>query len=441
MEGFAELATGARELRVILHKGAIVVRVVEGATWNLEWSSDGDVAPEVEREGPVLQVRQPGHGGFFDKGVFVDKGHKRAFVGTGGFFDNEAGTASTEFTNLGGNIGEIVAEALRAAGGGHTRRLDVRLTMPPGAEAVELRTGLGRIEAEGVKGRLRLTTGNGPLTLRAAGGEAEVATGNGEVVLEGYDGTITATTGNNRMQAERLSGTAALHTSNGHIAVRDSEGSIRATTGNGEVRLTAVAGDVEASTGHGPVEIGTPRSLAVRATTGMGAIQVEGGSVRSLHLRSGMGIIDCSAALEPGTYEMVTDMGSIDLALPATTRARVDAQTSFGQIHSDFPLVRVGRSGPLGFGGVRMVGSIGEGEPEVDIALRSSKGQISLRRRPDYRSAPGAGTTTDRPAPTPPEEPTPGRDSTLAVLEALARGDISVEEADELLRRQLRPQE
>ena len=58
MEGFAELAAGARELRVILHKGDIVVRVTEGATWSLEWTSDGDVAPNVARDGPVLQVRQ-----------------------------------------------------------------------------------------------------------------------------------------------------------------------------------------------------------------------------------------------------------------------------------------------------------------------------------------------------------------------------------------------
>jgi DUF4097 and DUF4098 domain-containing protein YvlB len=434
MEGFAELAAGARELRVILSRGDIVVRVAEGATWTLEWSSDGDVAPEVEREGPVLHVRQPGHGGFFDTGMFVDKGHKRVFVGTGGFFNGEAGMAGTEFASLGGNIGEIVTEALRAAGGVHTRRLDVRLTMPPGVEVVELRTGRGRIDVAGLAGRLSLMSGNGPLTLRSARGEAEVATGNGEVVLEGFDGTVTATTGNNHIQAERLSGTATLHTGNGHIAVRDSEGTIKATTGNGEVRLTAVAGDVEANTGHGPVAIGTPRSLAVRASTGMGAIQVEGGSVRSLRLRSAMGMIDCSAALEPGTYEMVSDMGAIDLELPATIKARVDAQTSFGQIHSDFPLVRVGRSGPLGFGGVRMVGSIGEGEPDVDITLRSSKGRISLHRRPDPGAA-GAGTTTERPAPTPPEEPSAAMDSTLAVLEALARGDISVDEADELLRR------
>jgi hypothetical protein len=438
MEGFAELAAGARELRVILGKGDIVVRVTEGATWNLEWSSDGDVAPEVEREGPVLQVRQPGHGGFFDTGMFVDKGHKRVFVGTGGFFNGEAGMAGTEFTSLGGNIGEIVAEALHAAGGVHARRLDVRLTMPPGVEVVELRTSRGRIDAAGLAGRLSLTTGHGPLTLRSARGEAEVATGNGEVVLEGFDGTVTATTGNNRIQAEHLSGTATLHTGNGRVEVHDSEGRIRATTGNGNVTLTAVAGDVEVDTGHGTVEISAPRSPAVRASTGMGSLRVEGGAVRGLRLRSGMGTIACAAALEPGTYEMVTDMGAIDLELPATIKARVDAQTSFGQIHSDFPLVRVGRSGPLGFGGVRMVGSIGEGEPEVDIALRSSKGQISLRRRPESGAA-GAGTTTERPVPTPPEEPTPTMDSTLAVLEALARGDISVDEADELLRRQPRP--
>ena len=87
-----------------------------------------------------------------------------------------------------------------------------------------------------------------------------------------------------------------------------------------------------------------------------------------------------------------------------------------------------------------MVGSIGEGEPEVDIALRSSKGQISLRRAPGY-GAPGAATTAERPASTSPGEPKPAMDSTFAVLEALARSDISVEEADELLRKQSRQRE
>jgi hypothetical protein len=420
MEGFAELAAGARELRVILGKGDIVVRVAEGATWSLEWSSDGNGPPNVARDGPVLHVRQPGPAEFFDGGEFF---------GTGEFFHAGPGAAGAVFTGAGGGIGEMVGEALRAAGMVHNQRMDVRLSMPPGVEVVELRTGRGRIDAVGLAGRLSLTTGNGPLTLRAARGEAEVATGNGEVVLEGFDGTVTATTGNNRIQADRLSGTAALHTGNGRVEVRDSEGRIRATTGNGNVTLTTVAGEVEVDTGHGTVEISAPRSPAVRASTGMGSLRVEGGAVRGLRLRSGMGTIACAAALEPGTYEMVTDMGAIDLELPATIKARVDAQTSFGQIHSDFPLVRVGRSGPLGFGGVRMVGSIGEGEPEVDITLRSSKGQISVRRRP------GAGTTSERPAPAPPEEPTAAMDSTLAVLEALARGDISVDEADELLRR------
>ena len=84
-----------------------------------------------------------------------------------------------------------------------------------------------------------------------------------------------------------------------------------------------------------------------------------------------------------------------------------------------------------------MVGSIGEDEPEVAITLRSSKGQITLRRRPNSGAA---GTTTTRPAPAPPEEPLPTMDPTLAVLEALARGDISVDEADELLSGQPRPQ-
>ncbi|MEJ7654780.1 MAG: DUF4097 family beta strand repeat-containing protein [Chloroflexia bacterium] len=138
---------------------------------------------------------------------------------------------------------------------------------------------------------------------------------------------------------------------------------------------------MELNTGHGQIEIAAPRSLTVRAATASGGIRVEGGSVSGLLLSSVMGGISCSAALNPGKYELTTTMGGITLELPENVRARVDAATSFGKVHSDVPLVQVGRSGPMGFGGVRMVGSVGEGEPEVEVSLRTSKGSINLHSR------------------------------------------------------------
>ncbi|MDP9379321.1 MAG: DUF4097 family beta strand repeat-containing protein [Chloroflexota bacterium] len=409
-QGFEDIAAGARELRVEIRKGDILARAGEGERWSFQWSSDGGERPHVEREGDVVRVRQR-PSGFLPAGLDL-------------------------------------------------KRVDVRFSLPASLEIVELRTGMGRVDAEGLGGRSILITGNGALSLRASQGEANLTTGNGEMSIEDFSGSLTASTGNGRVRVNRLGGNLSLNTGNGPMEVLDAEGRVRASTGNGDLRLLGVAGEVELNTGHGRVEIGAPRSLAVQANTAMGGIRVDGGSVRSLRANTMVGDIECSALLEPGTYELSSGMGAVGVQLAPHVPARVDAQTGFGQVDSDFPLVRVGRSGPMGFGGVRMVGSIGEGEPRVEVSMRSGKGAIRIRRT---HAAPAAAASAAvasewRAAPRVPEPPRPSHgfptprqvphmthvaedpgsetdaDSTLAVLEAVARGEISPEEADEMLR-------
>jgi DUF4097 and DUF4098 domain-containing protein YvlB len=394
-ERFEELATGATELRVELRRGDAVARA--GGNWNLEWTSEGSDAPEIERDGSVVRIRQRNNG-FLPGGI-------------------------------------------------DSKRLDMKLTVPSSVEVVELRTGLGKVDAEGLRTRLTMTTGNGSVSLRDAGGEGSLNTGNGAVSINGYDGTLVASTGNGRVKVDRLKGTLTLNTGNGTVEVLDVEGRVRASTGNGEVKLTGVAGEVELNSGHGAMDILAPRSLDVQANTAMGAIHVDGGSLRGMRANSMMGEIRCATQLEPGTYEITSAMGAVEVQLPADAIARVDAQTSFGQVHSDFPLVRVGRSGPMGFGGVRMVGSIGEGEPRVELNLRSGKGTIRLRRtvedaprgHVESRSAPLSWPAVEPPLPPPvdapphPDSPSGSQDPTLAVLEAVARGELTPEQAERLL--------
>lgn len=402
---FSELANGAKSLRVELKKGDIHVRAGEGLDWKLEWSSDGKEGPELEREGDLLRVRHRANG-------FLP-------------------------------------------GGLDAKRMDIRLLMPLGVQVVELRTGLGRVEAEGLDGRLNLTTGNGAMSLRSSRGEAGLNTGNGEVSINDFTGEVTASTGNGRVNVNLLRGKLALNTGNGQIEVLDVDGRVRASTGNGDLRLVSVAGEVELNTGHGQVEIGAPRSLLVQASSAMGSVHIEGGSLRGLRVNSTMGEVECASTLEAGKYELSSGMGAIILHLATRETARVDAQTGFGQVDSDFPLVRVGRSGPMGFGGVRMVGSIGEGDPQVNVSLRSGKGPIRLLRAEPSSSPQPAGerfsahtaphghwTPPARPhhGPSPTPQPHPhmdhtGADPTLAVLEAVARGELSPEDADQLLRR------
>ncbi len=398
---FEQLAADAKEVRVDLKKGDITATV--GENWNLEWTSEGPDAPEMERDETILRIRQRNSG--------------------------------------------------MLPGGFDMKRLDLHLTVPAGVEAVELRTALGKVDAEGLAGRLSMTSGTGAVALRNARGEGGLNTGNGAVSIDGFDGTLTASTGNGRVKVNRLKGTLTLNTGNGTVEVLDVDGRVRASTGNGGVKLTGVAGEVELNTAHGAMEILASRSLAVNTNTAMGTIRVEGGSLRSMRANSMMGEIRCAARLEPGSYDITSGMGAIDVQLPANAQARVDAQTSFGQVDSDFPLVRVGRSGPMGFGGVRMVGSIGEGEPRVELNLRSGKGAIRLRRvteavpqsRPEPQPAYRSWSVLESPhpdeppraplSPTPPAAHTPGEssDPALAVLEAVARGELSPEDAERLL--------
>jgi len=372
MERFDEVAAGVRALRVTLSKGNITLRVTQGSAWSIDYDDarKGD-ALEVERGGDTLRVRQ----------------------------------------RRGGD-------------------LDLRLTAPPELENIDLRVGAGRVEVEGAHGHIHLDSGSGAVALRGAGGAATLKTGNGDVDVDGFDGELTAASGNGRVRVAGLGGQATLRTANGRVEVRDSTGSVEAHNGNGDVALARVGGKSELHTAHGAIVVESPRDLATRATTAMGAIRVVDGAVRDLRLKSHVGEVRCSAALAAGRHELETSMGAIVLELPANIAARVDAQTAFGAVHSDFPLVRVGRSGPMGFGGVRMVGSIGAADPAIDISLRSSKGSLTLRSR---SGAPPRPPIVEQP-PTPPVQPRqPEQGTTLQVLEALARGEITPAEAEDLL--------
>jgi len=417
-EQFAEVAAGATELRIKVDRGDVSVRTSEGAEWTLEWTGDDQRGPEVERQAQAIRVRQRS-----------DHPHEH----------------------------------------GHNPRLDLRVRMPKGVEAVDLSSGSGAIEADGGTVRSQLTTGNGPVTLRSAGGEVHVTTGNGQVEISGSSADVAVTTGNGHVKIERADGRVGVTTGNGNIELAACS-SLRANTGNGDLALHDATGEAEFNTGHGQVRISGPRDLSVRANAGAGNLRIDGGSLRGLHFHTGHGNAECSARLLPGDYELETEVGDLEMALPSDVQGRVNLQTGAGSVQSDFPLVQVGRSGPMGFGGVRMVGSIGDGSAELDIRMRTGKGRLVLRRAPgpgrpgvtgstyvSTESAAGeakmvvmhqassseggisaatasSSVSVSAPDPSPaPAQPAPAKDPILAILEAVARGAISPDEAEVLL--------
>ena len=132
-----------------------------------------------------------------------------------------------------------------------------------------------------------------------------------------------------------------------------SQVALLARTVNGEINASSLNGNVTAQTINGSIKVST--SGYVEASTINGGITARLGD-----------------AAWPNKLRFTTLNGGIDLDLPSNVSAEVQAETTNGSIHSDFPLNGNDTAGPK-----RMKGKIGAGGR--DLILKTLNGSISLR--------------------------------------------------------------
>ena len=148
-----------------------------------------------------------------------------------------------------------------------------------------------------------------------------------------------------------------LQTRDGRIQLERISGDIKAETGDGRIRLDTVKGTLKLRTGDGSV-IGTELTGAVDAASGDGRIQLEG-SFDALRAVTGDGSIRITsrgARKLTKDWNIRTSDGSIELTLPASISARIEATSADGRIVNDLTTFegneRNGRAkGTLGKGG------------------------------------------------------------------------------------------
>ena len=149
--------------------------------------------------------------------------------------------------------------------------------------------------------------------------------------------------------------TLELRTSNGEVTVRGVTGDVLIDTSNGQIRLDGGQGRLDLSTSNGAIDI-TAQEALVNADSSNGSLRFEG-------------------SLVEGSHNFSTSNGAIVVTLPAGARFRVSANTSNGEVTSDFPVTVSGslRKGELN-------GAVGE-NPGISLSLRSSNGNIEIRQR------------------------------------------------------------
>jgi hypothetical protein len=191
-------------------------------------------------------------------------------------------------------------------------------------EATWPRPDSGEIESPEVRFEIEAPRGM-RLEARSTNGAVQ-ATGLAEVALQSSNG---------RVVAREIGGPCAVRTSNGAVEIDACEGPVEARSDNGSLHLRAVRSPLKGHTSNGGID--------AILTTAAGAPDVE----------------------------LTTSNGGIELTLPATISARLEAATSLGRIEL------TGETGAAQSSRGRLETTLGSGEGAV--RLRTSNGSIRIR--------------------------------------------------------------
>ena len=146
------------------------------------------------------------------------------------------------------------------------------------------------------EGKVNLRTGDGKIEIDGLKGEMDLHSGDGSENLEGVDGKLRASTSDGHIRANGRFDELDLKTGDGHVEVRAAAGSTLSTnwrleTGDGNVTLEVpgeLAADVDLHTGDGHIDLDMPVTTSgkVRENEVRGKLN-GGGSLLTIHTGDG----------------------------------------------------------------------------------------------------------------------------------------------------------
>lgn len=312
------------------------------------------------------------------------------------------------------------------------------------AAEIDVKHGMGDVSVRGCTGPVVVALGKGDVMVTDSGPDIDASSGHGDIsVRRGLGGRLKISAGQGDISIDKGEASSALvKTGNGDIS-----SSLRMTV-EGEIPAAQPIvddsgvefdfdpeqieefeiGDLRFEAGERGVTIARGGKSIVHL--GPDGIQVRRGkhdlSIDSDGIRYGAG---ATVSFNDERFEFESGRGDVAIDLPDDLNLRVEVLMT-GEIHSDVPLVGVGRPGPRGstkrFVGVRDVAA--DDSPRVGVKVRTKRGDASIRLvNVEPRAEP-------QPAPVDLGLDTVAREEQAGVvLEALASGALTVAEAERLL--------
>jgi DUF4097 and DUF4098 domain-containing protein YvlB len=318
--------------------------------------------------------------GTSDDGRIHVSEHKQVYARTDPDADSKAQQLSPAVTSEGSAVSINIA-ALDGA------RADLVLTVPAAA-AIRVTANRGDIHVASIKAPVAATANRGDIELSAITGPATAHINSGGssisahsmgsgIAIEGHaqDVTLSEIAGAVSITGEFF-GTTHLEHINGTIHFHTSRTDFQVARLDGEAEITPRS-DLSADQALGPLVLTTSnRNISLDRISGAVAVADRNGT------------IDLTAAPPLGTIDLEDRNGSVKLILPERAGFSVQANTTNGEIYTDFPLPTSGSESRK-----NISGTAGGGGPMVHIT--TTNGDLSIDK----------GTV----APLPPLPPAPPR--------------------------------
>jgi DUF4097 and DUF4098 domain-containing protein YvlB len=222
------------------------------------------------------------------------------------------------------------------------------LEVPEGL-AITTRTSSGDVTCDGVRGALQIETTSGDVDVAAVPGALGITTSSGDVDAREI-GALRLRTRSGDAELTTVRGPVDAHTTSGNLTVHGAGDSLTLGTVSGDVEVERSAGRLAVATTSGEVKV----------TQSSGAIEIEASS----------GGVELGVRSPLAGARVATGSGDIELRFERGMGARLDLQTSNGQLEMGSPIVVQSLTRHRVLGQLRQGGA--------SVSLRTASGDIHV---------------------------------------------------------------
>lgn len=253
-----------------------------------------------------------------------------------------------------------------------TTRMSFEVHLPQNV-ALDLRTGHGDVQVDGIRGNVAASDTRGDVTLRDIGGDARVDLGRGDARVSDAKGNVHVSGKGSEVEVTDIGGAATIDGEfYGPISARNVVGGARFVSSHTDLtigglpgRMSVESGDVSVSNASGPFLLTTgDKSISLEDITGRIRVQNKRGDI-TMRLK----------AAPKDEIDLGNDSGAIELALPAKSAFDISATSRGGDIENELDpsALKVTREG----NNSTLQGKTGVKGPK--ITLNTSYGAIRLK--------------------------------------------------------------